>query len=69
MNFNQSLKSRISALEKQPPNEDEVDPDPKARGPRETPHCGADQLWWRGWRRSCLEPARPIELSPAALGL
>ena len=28
------------------------DPDPKARGPREKPHIGADQSWWWGWRRT-----------------
>src|SRR5687768_8560454 len=33
------------------------DPDPKARGPWETPHGGADRAWW--WRRRRPRPGPP----------
>ena len=39
------------------------DPDPKARGPQETPHGGADQARWWGWRRTRLEPTRSTAIS------
>jgi hypothetical protein len=41
------------------------DPDPKARGPQEKPHAGADQLRRWGWRRTRPEPIRPVEFSLA----
>jgi hypothetical protein len=38
------------------------DPDPKARGPQEKPHCGADQARWWEWRRTRPEPTRPATI-------
>lgn len=38
----------------------------QARGPQETPHCGADRSRrWR-WRRTRSEPTRSAEVSPTA---
>ncbi len=38
----------------------------QARGPRETPHCGADRARRWGWRRTRPEPTRPAVIGPAA---
>jgi hypothetical protein len=38
----------------------------KARGPRETPHCGADRARRWGWRRTRSEPTRSAAIGPAA---
>ena len=38
----------------------------QARGPRETPHCGADRARRWGWRRTRSEPTRPAVIGPAA---
>lgn len=32
----------------------------EARGPRETPHSGADQSRWWGWRRTRSEPTLAV---------
>ena len=37
----------------------------QARGPRETPHCGADRARRWGWRRTRSEPTRPAAIGPA----
>ncbi|MDE0204137.1 MAG: recombinase family protein [Rhodospirillaceae bacterium] len=38
----------------------------QARGPRETPHCGADRARRWGWRRTRSEPTRPVAIGLAA---
>ena len=38
----------------------------QARGPRKTPHCGADRARWWGWRRTRSEPTKPAAIGPAA---